>query len=194
MNGNGRFVEPPVTSEDVQAARRLAEAIDGGATAGADPEELAVVRLLEAVSGAAASDEIATRRLRSGLTARATRRLRLGTARRAAAVAAAVAGVTLLSVFLLRSSARPSASVLVAREEAARAAVVEVAGPWQARYEPSRRIAAVSDQQWRLRFADQLDSERFQQLASESMAGSTNGRGQATSPSTRTIPTPGGSS
>jgi hypothetical protein len=194
MNGNGRFVEPPVTSEEAQAARRLAEAIDGGATVGADPEELAVVRLLEAVSGAAASDEIAARRLRNELTARASRRRRLGTARRIAAVAAAVAGVTLLSVFLLRSSVRPSESVLVAREEAARAVVVEVAGAWQTRYEPSRRIAAVSEEQWRLRFADQLDSERFQQLATESSADSTNDRGQATSPSTRTIPTPGGSS
>jgi len=194
MNGNDRFVEPPVTSEEVQAARRLAEAIDSGATSGADPEELAVVRFLEAVSGAAASDEIAARSLRNELTARASRRLRVGTVRHIAAVAAAVAGVALLSIFFLRSSARPSESVLVAREEAARAAVVEVAGSWGAQYEPSRRIAAVSEQQWRLRFADQLDSERFEQLASESSAGFTNHRGQVTSPSTRTIPTPGGSS
>jgi len=194
MNGNDRFVEPPVTSEEVQAARRLAEAIDGGLTGAADPEELAVVRFLEAVSGAAASDEIAARRLRNELTARASRRPQLGTVRRVAAVAAAVAGVTLLSVFLLRSPARPTDSVLVAREEAARAAVVEVAGSWGAQYEPNRRIVAVSEQQWRLRFADQLDSERFQQLASESSAGSTNDREQATSPSKRTIPTPGGSS
>ncbi len=194
MNGNGRFVEPPVTSEEAQAARRLAEAIDRGATAGADPEDLAVVRFLEAVSGAAASDEIAARRLRYELTARATHRPQLGTVRRVGAVSVAVAGVTLLSVFLLRSSARPTQSVLVAREEAARAAVVEVAESWGARYEPSRRIVAVSEQQWRLRFADQLDSERFRQLASESSAGSTNDRGQATFPSKRTIPKPGGSS
>ena len=194
MNGNDRFVEPPVTSEEVQAARRLAEAIDSGATSGADPEELAVVRFLEAVSGAAASDEIAARSLRNELTARASRRLRVGTVRHIAAVAAAVAGVALLSIFFLRSSARPSESVLVAREEAARAAVVEVAGSWGAQVEPSRRIAAVSEQQWRLRFADQLDSERFEQLASGSSAGSTSDWGQVTSPSTRTIPTPGGSS
>lgn len=194
MSEHGPFDEAHATADEVRAALLLADVIDGHDASGADTEALGVVRLFEAVSPATTFDEIAARRLRSELTTRASRSPRLGTVRRIAAVAAAFAAFAFLSIFFLRSAARPSERVLVAREEAARTAVVAVAGSWGAQLEPSRRIAAVSEQQWRLRLVDQLDSERFEQLASESSAGSTNDRGQAAPLFTRTIPTPGGSS
>jgi len=193
MNGEDRFVEQSVTAEEVQAARALADVIEGKAEDGADVEALAVVRLFEALS-ASATDETATRRLRNELAARATRRPRAGLARHAAAIAAGIGFAALLGALLLRSSVRTRESVLAAREGAARAAVAEVAGSWGSTVESSRRIVAVSERQWSFRLSDQLDSERLEQLAGGSSAGSTNSRGPAAPALTRTVPTPGGPS
>ena len=162
-----------------------------GAEAGA---ALGVARLLETVSKPGVSDNLAARRLRNELTARAGGRPRLRSARSIVPIAAAVAGVAFLSVFFWRSPARTSDGVLAARQETARAAVVAVATSWAANDALSRRLAAVSEQQWRSRLTTMIDRGRFEQLAAESAQGTVADRAQPVPRATLALPTPGGTS
>jgi hypothetical protein len=189
-----RFDESPATAEDLQAARRLADAVEGGMAVAADVEALGVARLLETVSKPGVSDNLAARRLRNELTARAGGRPRLRSARSIVPIAAAVAGVAFLSVFFWRSPARTSDGVLAARQETARAAVVAVATSWAANDALSRRLAAVSEQQWRSRLTTMIDRGRFEQLAAESAQGTVADRAQPVPRATLALPTPGGTS
>ncbi len=188
MSERDFFAEAPAAEDEIRAARGLADALDGKAADAADLEALAVVRLLETVSPASAPDEVAARRARKAAARRPVRVARI------AAIAAALAGVALLGLFLRRAPVRPSESVLVARERAARAAVVAVVGSWSAGDEAGERIAAVSDQQWHLRLAAEFDAARLDELAAASAGGATVDRTQAAPRATRTVPTPGGTS
>ena len=192
MSDLDRPVDAPATPEEAQEARRLAEAIEGGRAEGADPEALAVVRLLESVAPAA-ENEVGARGLRTRLVRSGAAQPRLFALRRVAAVAA-IAAAALAGALLLRSQAHTGASALAAREEAARAAVAAVVGSWGSDAGSSTRIAAVSERLWRERLVDRPESERLEQLASESSsATATDGKASSTG-STRTNPTPGGSS
>ncbi len=194
MTDRDSLDEVQATADEARAAGRLASALEGDAQSGADAGALAVVALFQAVSAETGADEVAARRLRNELTARASEPRRPRALGRVAAVAALLAGVGALSVLFRQSPVRPSESVLAVRERAARAAVVAVTASWSGEDGSSQRIAEVSEQQWRARLVTQPESEHLDRLASEGSESTTAGSvGPPTRP-TRTVPTPGGSS
>ncbi len=195
MSGRDPFREAPAATEEVAAARRLADALEGNPTAGADLDALAVVRLMETVSEAGPADEVAAWRLRGGMAADPRRHPRVGAPGRIAAVAAVLAGVALIGVVLHRAPrSRADESALLAREREARAAVVAVAGSWDSDDGPDERIDAISEAQWRLRVAAQFDAARIDELASQNPQSAAAVGSRAAPPATRTAPTPGGTS
>ena len=116
----------PVTAEEAEAARRLADALEGGDGAGADVESLAVVRLLASLREHPA-DELAARRgaARAALALRAEARKRI-----AVRVLAPLAAALILAAGLSgRRPVPPAASevTLAEREAQARAALARLA-------------------------------------------------------------------
>ena len=115
----------PATAAEAEAARRLADAIDGGDGAGADAEALAVTRLLSSLR-AYPGDELAARRG----AARAALALRVAARRRLAfRILAPLAAALVLAAGLSgRRSVPPAASevTLAAREAQARAALADL--------------------------------------------------------------------
>ncbi len=116
----------PVTAAEAEAARRLADALEGGDGAGADAESLAVVRLLASLREHPA-DELAARRgaARAALAFRAEARRRLSVR-----VLAPLAAALVLAAGL--SGRRPvppadSEVTLAEREAQARAALATLA-------------------------------------------------------------------
>lgn len=193
MSDRDLLGDGPVTTEEVQAAQRLAEALAGSGTRGVEPE-LAVARFIEASSPAGAGDEIAARRLRNELAARAPRRSRFRAARRILPIAATVAGVAFASLVFRQFPARPSERSLIARQQAARAAVVAVASMWNGEEAATSRLAAVSEQQWRSRFTTMIEDARFEELATESARQAVAGREKSAPRANLATPTPGGAS
>lgn len=126
------------TREEELAARRLAAALEGDERSGADPEALAVARLLQAVADDSAPvDELARVRSRRSLAGAASgTRRRLRTLVRLAAAAAVVAALALP----LRRTVVPEAATadLEARQAQARAAVARLLSDSAAGREPSR--------------------------------------------------------
>ena len=116
----------PVTATEAEAARRLAEAIDGGNGAGADAEALAVARLLSSLR-AYPGDELAARRgaAHAALAFRAAARKRLAFR----ALAPLAAALVLAAGLSGRRSFPPAASevTLTERETQARAALARLA-------------------------------------------------------------------
>jgi hypothetical protein len=111
-------LRPPAPAE-VEEAARLAAALEDGSPA--DGETLAAARFLQAVGRADADDEVAARRLRRSLVARASsRRVFL----RAAAAAAAVLVLALGAARLRRHE--DASNLLAAREAAAERAVAGI--------------------------------------------------------------------
>lgn len=128
----------PATPEEAEAARRLAEALEGGDPLAADPEALAAARLVASVARDGV-DEVAARRLRRALVAEASGRSRL--LRRASGLAAAAAvAAGLLVPLLTRGPAPVGEALLDERERAARAAV----GSLAAADPPSDPVAAAT--------------------------------------------------
>jgi len=187
-------IGPAPTADELEAARRLADALEKRRTEAPAVEGLAVARLLEPVTAAGAGDDLASRRLRKELVDVASRRPARQFARFTLPLTAAIAVAVLLAALLRHVPGRPSAEVLVAREEAARAAAIAVAGSWGDEDESSRRIAAVSEQQWRSRLAGLLAAGRVETLATGNPKASAVERGQAPPRTTRSVPTPGGPS
>ncbi len=116
----------PGTPAEAEAARRLADAIDGGDGAGADAEALAVTRLLASLR-AHPGDELAARRgaARAALALRAVARKRF-----AFRVLAPLAAALVLAAGLAGRRSVPPAGLeetLAAREAQARAALSSLA-------------------------------------------------------------------
>lgn len=116
----------PVTAAEAEAARRLADAIEGGDGAGADAESLAAVRLLASL-GAHSGDEVAARRgaARAASVLRAAARKRL-----AVRVLAPLAAALVLAAGLSGRRAVPPAGLeetLAEREARARVALSSLA-------------------------------------------------------------------
>lgn len=125
MNRDGLETGPAIAAE-AEAARRLADAIDGGDGAGADAEALAVTRLLASLR-AYPGDELAVRRgaARAALAFRVAARRRL-----AFRILAPLAAALVLAAGLSgRRTVPPAASevTLAEREAEARAALALLA-------------------------------------------------------------------
>ncbi|MRR11529.1 hypothetical protein EG835_03420, partial [bacterium] len=121
----------PATAAEAEAARRLAEALEGGDGAGADVEALAVIRLLASLREHP-RDELAARRGGAGAASalRAEARKRLAVRLLAPLAAALVLAAGLAGRRVVSPAA--SETTLAEREARARAALAELAS------EPSR--------------------------------------------------------
>ncbi len=171
--------EPPVSTDEVEAAERLARALDGGGAEPTDPEALAAARLLQAL--AAPGDELSRHRLRAGLVAQA-HAARGARARFRYLVAAGLAGVALLAGLLLRGTSGRSEAVLAEREAHANLAVSAVSSGWTVDGALSSRLGAAFDEQWRSRLQAQVAGQRASALATLE-AGSTPQNSPSSAPS-----------
>ncbi|KAA0256585.1 MAG: hypothetical protein EDX89_00340 [Acidobacteria bacterium] len=175
----------PAGPEEAEAARRLAEALEGGDPFAADAEALAAARLIASVAGDEV-DDVAARRLRRALVAEASGRSRL--LRRASGLAAAAAvAAGLLLPLLSRRPAPAGEALLDERERAARTAVGSLTAA--AREADALRVATstVASARSREIWSD-LSDARLESLGRELATGSG-------SPSSHVPgPTPGGRS
>jgi hypothetical protein len=191
MSHRERPHDTPAMVDELAAARRLAEAIEARATGDVDREALAVVHLLDTVSGIP-GDEVAHRRLRLELVRRGARSsFAVATWRRVAA-AAAVVGAAALSLFLWRSPSRPGEDRLAEREQAARSAVAPLAASWDSDAAATERIVAALAGEWRTRLDNELRRERFAALGTRDGDAATPHGVRAQAQPTRAVPIPGG--
>lgn len=175
----------PPSEEEVKEAHHLAEALESGASGGADPRALSVVHLIKSLSESSPDGGFARIRTRRALVARASRARPLRIASRIAAVAALAVSV-LSGALLWRSSVRPSARLLDQREAAAREAVAAIALSGTGDSKGVRLRAQLDDLRVE-RFASALRSERMEALLGqiEETSSTKNGLGNS-QPSTST--------
>lgn len=187
MTHDDLLPDSPVTPEEAEAARRLAEALEGGDPLSADPDALSAARLIASVGEAARpADEIRPRRLRRALVAEASGRARRR--RQALGLAAAAALAAGLLLPLSRHLATPTTeALLAAREREARAAVERLAAASPDADAFTLAAATVASARRREIWSD-LSEERLEALGRASSPGSL-------LPSSHTTePTPGGRS
>jgi hypothetical protein len=153
--------DDPVSAEEAAVARSLAEALEGGNGSGADPDSLAVARLLASLRESP-RDDLAARRgaLRVAAAARAAARRR-----RARHFLAPLAAAVVLAAGL--AGRRPAGALvtedlLVQREAAAREALEELVSDSQDA--DAERVRALLDQVTASRF-EKLRRQRVAELA-----------------------------
>ena len=190
MTEHDPFLETPPTTEEIEGAHRLAEALESGTPGRADPHALSVVRFLQSLSVEASGDELASRRARRDLVARASRIRSQRVAGRFAAAAALVA-VALSGALLLRSLGRPSEQVLAQREAAALEAVAAVSVSGTKDMVDARLLSHMDDLRME-RFSSALRSERLITLLSQAEGKSSVKEGRGKSPLPTTTQDPGG--
>jgi hypothetical protein len=191
MNDRELILDSRPDDQERRAAALLAEALESHAPGSADPEALAVARLLAAVGGGAVDDEVSRRRLRNRLTARHGRRPHVWLQ---VAAAAALVGAAALAVLFSRPSLPPSAELVAVRERAARDAVAGISAPAEAQASNDERAASVLDSAWRERFDAALRSERFAALSSRTWMPTSSLTTETSAFATPAVPTPGGMS
>ena len=171
------ILDPPATAEELEAAARLARALENGLPAEADPEAAAVVLLLGAVAGAEKPDSIRAARLRADLVRKASRPHRRLWTRHAAAAALVLAAGAALLVMNFRRPVSPAGEQLMAgREQAAREALASVAK--LSGYESRQEL--IYDAQWQIRLDASLETSRYGQLAGEASASAAEGSSLST--------------
>ena len=166
-----------VSEAECEAARSLADAVEGGDGAGADAEALAAVRLLSALRGSS-GDELAARR---GALAAAAALRAAARRRRSVRVLAPLAAALVLAAGLVGGRRvlpiRVANDVLAAREAEARAALEGLAA------DPSGFRAARSEALLADLAANRFDTYRRERAPATEAA--------ATSPSPRGTPSGG---
>ena len=169
----------PVTADEVAAAERLAQALEGREPADLDREALAAAHLLQAI--AAPADDLARRRLRVELVWAAVRAHRSMTVRRRVLATAAVATVAVGAGVLWRLAGQPAQSLLAEREQVANSAVAAVAG-WDAEAAAAARLDSAFDRQWRNRVTLKLETERASLLSEREAANAPSKASEITRP------------
>lgn len=150
--------EQPVTEDEVVAAERLAQALEGRAAAGVDEEALHTAHLLQALGLQVAT--VGAARSRRELVAEAARSHARTQWQRLALGAAAAVVLTVLGAALWRHAAGTSQAVLAQRELAASRAVSAVSSAWSPDSAQAARLGAAFEASWRQRVTDKLQSER----------------------------------
>jgi hypothetical protein len=146
----------PATPDEQEAARRLAEALEGRGAA--DAEALAAARLLQ--SSSASEDDLGARRLRTKLVAAAARRGARLFARGLAAAAALLVAAGLVALLTRHRDVAPTTSTarLDQREAEAKAALARLLVTEEGPVETLTSSLAST------RFADRVDSLRESRL------------------------------
>lgn len=162
MSEKEPFLEPEPTPEEIEQARRLAEALEGGRGAAADPEALAAAQFLQGLSEGVGGDELARHRLRKELVEAAGKRGRSRKTRWVAA-AASIAGAAALGLVLWSVLSPPSGRTLEEREREARAAVASISKVSSVDL-ASARSEASYDSAWKERLATTLETSRYESL------------------------------
>ncbi len=150
--------DSPPTEEELRAARRLAEALESERPASGGDDSAGVVGLLHTAAREVNVDEVALRRLRGELVARASRRRGRPLWRPIAAAAAAAAAVGLVAILAGRMTSRPAESLLAQREQMARAALSTVAATG------GNGVAGAYETRWQVRSESNLERARYQRL------------------------------
>lgn len=167
----------PVTPEEVEAAERLARALDGQDTADVDPEALQAAWLLQSLD--AGEDEVASRRLRTALVAEVRGARRSAALARRGLLAAGVAAGVLLGVLWRHGSVR-NRELLAEREREAGRAVATVSAGWSVDGAMATRLHAAFDEQWRARLATKVEGERTSALTNSIQSSASQERGAGT--------------
>ena len=161
----------PVTGDEVAAAERLAEALEGRQAPGVDLDALRAAHLLQVLAPRVAT--VASARARSELVASAARAHARARWQRPALAAAAVLAVTLLAAVLWRVPGSATERLLARRERAAGQAVAGVTTGWNLEAAQSARLGSAFDDHWRERLSEKLHNERAALIATSSSTSST---------------------
>jgi len=177
MSEREPWPESEPASQEIEASRRLAQALETGDSSLADGEAVAAAFLLQ--SGAhLPPDDVGRQRLRKELVA-AVVSPTLGLMRWVGLAAASLVAGALLVTALWRMTSAPSLYTLEAREMAARQALESVPRSTRAGLSTGTRMESTYDTAWRERLDSELQSSRFTRMWDQSNPGNTASGGRS---------------